>query len=568
MPLANTPLPLSTDAWALVTAANNTEIRSTIGLGGSRNNERNVQTQAQLQAAFAEAGALIIYVRADITLNAVLTMGSDKTLVMDNFRFIQGVSGGLILMGVVVSDRRCIFSGFQPGEISGSFGQAAVFPEWWGLTDGYHDIAINCAIKASRLATSGFGLKVTLAARVYDVSAPIDLSSTAVTLEGAGSNLTFVRATTAWTPTWIKAEVWGAAGDPANHAAMIWIGADLGSSSSYRTKVKGMEIECYYASFTHRAGGLKRVSGISSKAGVEECSVITDVQISSASGFGIGFCRHKAPGGSFAAATVNGLDISSSWITGATFTDFYGLYFSQWTNNCTVRNVTVDIGLAKSISSQYGTNTSPANGGSDTTAIGTTIYPAPAWICTYPHTAIYAAGYLTLCDIHIEGSVIGVFIAETDGASNVVATNVKGFALMDRARSAVYELDGKSGAEPPSNTDVYGYGSVILIAGRNEILAYPTLNWKGCATLTAISTDGSCCYLVRDDAYGIHRSMYGMGQFPTGALGGRFSFYTRGNIYARQTTSPYDYIGGGTYDPANPSSPQSTCRTFFIGPIY
>jgi hypothetical protein len=173
-----------------------------------------------------------------------------------------------------------------------------------------------------------------------------------------------------------------------------------------------------------------------------------------------------------------------------------------------------------------------------------------------------------LTDIHIEGSVIGIFIPEIDGASNVTATNIKAYAMMDRARSAVYELDGKSGAEPPANTDYYGYGSAILIAGASETAATPTQNWKGSATLTSVSTNGACCYLVRDAAYGINRSMYGMGQFPLGDLGGRFSFYTRGNIYSRSTVSPYNLIDGGTYDPANPSSAQSTSRTFFIGPIY
>jgi hypothetical protein len=531
-----------------------------------RSNERNVHTQAQLQAAFAETDALTIYVRKDIELDDVLTMGANKTLVMDDYRFSQsGDGGGLILMGVVVADRKQIFSGFAAGEISGSFGQEAVFPEWWGLVDNLHDVAINCAVQAGRLVSSGFGLKVSLAARVYDVSAPIDLSGKAITLEGAGSNLTYLRATTAWAPTWIKAEVWGASGDPANHAALIWIGSDLnqGSNSSYRTKVKGMEIQCYNASFKHRAGSLLRVSGISSKGYVEECSVITDIVVTNASGFGIGFCRHKSSGGAFSAAIINGLDISSCWIIGATFSDFYGMYFSQWTNNCTVRNVTVDIGLAKSISSQYGVVVA-----SDTSSEGTTIYPVPAWICTYPHTAIYAAGYITFTDIHIEGAVVGIFIPETGGASNVVATNIKAYGMMDRARSAVYELDGKSGADPPSNTDYYGYGCAVLIAGASETASTPTLNWKGSATLTAVGTNGACCYLVRDAAYGVNRSMFGMGQFPAGDLGGRFSFYTRGNIYARSTTSPYALIGGGTYDPANPTTSPSNTRTFFIGPIY
>lgn len=529
---------------------------------------RDIHTPTQLAAALLEPGELILRLKNPITLPSGNTsIGFDKTIEFGLHWFIDGGGSTVAFYGKCVAERRTIFVGFTAGDIIGTFGGVDVYPEWWGLTNNLHDVAINCAVRASSLSTNGFGIKVSLANRIYDVSAPIDLSGKAVILEGAGSNLTYLRSTTSWAPTWIKAEVWGAGGGPANHAAMIWIGSDLGqgSNSSYRTKVKGMEIQCYNAAFAHKTGSLLRVSGISSKGFVEECSVITDVVVGGASGFGIGFCRHRPLGSNWAdplvdrgAATINGLDISSCWIVGATFTDFYGMYFSGWTNNCTVRNVTVDVGLAKSASVEYA-----AVGGGDPV-----IYGPPAWIQDYPHTAIYAAGYITLTDIHIEGSVIGIFVPEIGGASNVTATNIKAFAMMDRARGAVYELDGRSGAEPPANTDYYGYGSAILIAGASETAATPTLNWKGSATLTSVSTNGACCYLVRDAAYGINRSMYGMGQFPLGGLGGRFSFYTRGNIYSRSTVSPYNYIGGGTYDPANPGSAQSTSRTFFIGPIF
>ena len=541
-----------------------------------RSDERNVHTQAQLIAALAEAGALTIYVRKDIDLSSSIVMGTNKTLVMGDYRFTQTGAVTFYVGGTIVADRKQIFSGFTAGQITGTFGQEAVFPEWWGLQDGRHDIAINCAVKASVLLTNGYALRVSLGPRTYDVARSIDLGSTAVTIEGCGSNITMVSATRAWVDSqWLKCIKWGvSSSNTPNHGAMFWIGASMDVASrhqSYRTKLKGFDINCYYAAFENRA--TYRISGISSRAGVEECTVIHDVTVSNASGFGIGFDLHKDPVTNtyLPAATVNGLDISSCWILGATFSDFYGMHFSEWTNNCSVRNVTLDLGLAKSISSQYGTNTSPAGGGSDTTVIGTTIYTAPEWVCTYPHIAVHAAGFVTLSDLHIEGTTIGIFIPETEGASNVVATNIKAFGMMDRSRSAVYELDGKSGGDPPANTstaDYYGYSTAVLLAGRSEILATPTLNWKGSATLTAISTAGSCCYLVRDAAYGIHRSMFGMGQFPAGGIGGRFSFYTRGNIYARSTTSPYALIGGGTYDPANPTNAASVSRTFFIGPIY
>ena len=552
------------------------ELTSTI-----RSTSRNIYTEAQFVSALAETGPRVLYLRSDIILNGITyNQGLDKTIVFNDWRIIQGLTpASLRLFGPIVADRQQIFTNFTAGQIIGHFGGCNVFPEWWGLQDGRHDIAINCAVKASSLFTNGYALKVSLGPRTYDVARSIDLGSTAVTIEGCGSNITMVVATRAWVDSqWLKCQRWGVvASNTPNHGAMFWIGASMDADKrhqSYRTKLKGFDIGCYYAAFENRAN--YRISGISSRAGVEECTVIHDVTVSNASGFGIGFDLHKDPVTNtyLSFATVNGLNISSCWILGATFRDFYGMYFSQWTNNCSVTNVTVDIGLAKSISAQHAINTSPANGGSDTTLLGPMVsptnWPVPEWICDYPHTAIHAAGYVTLTDIHIEGTVVGVFVAETEGASNVVLTNIKSFGMMDRSRGAVYELDGKSGGDPPTNTsttDYYGYSTAVLIGGRGEVgFADPTLNKKGAATLISISTNGSCCYLVRDAAFGINRSMFGMGQFPLGDIGGRFSFYTRGNTYANATTYPYTSIG--SYNPATPTDAASTSRQFFVGPIF
>jgi hypothetical protein len=561
-----------------------------------RSNERNVHTQSQLIAAFTDTAALTIYVRKDIDLSVSMTMGANKTLVMGDYRFTQVGASTLILMGVVVADRRQIFSGFSAGQIIGTFGGTDVFPEWWGLVPGYHDIAINCAVKASTLVTAanGFGIKVSLANTLYEVSAPIDMSFGAVTLEGAGSNLTYLRSTVNWTPTWIKAEVWGAAGDPPNHAAMIWIGSDLGTGTnrSFRSKVKGMEIECGNASFKWRAGGLLRVSGISSKSFVEECSVIEDVSIVSASGFGIGFCRHKAPGGAFVAAVVNGLSIRDFWITGPTFRDAYPMYFSQWTNNCSVDTGTIGPSLAKSISADYETDTSPANGGFDTTAEGTATYDEPAWIVTYPLTGIRAAGNLSVSNVHFEGMVIGVHCEYNNSGGNSIAlTNLNFLSLHDpiAARGSVYINDGRSGRDFATDADAtaasvyngtnsndtlryFGYGCGVLISkgqfmtGTGGTIPY---NYFDRVVINGIHGSGGVTYLLRDALYGKNITAYGMGQNPTSS-GGGISFYSRGNGYANAVTRPYASItpGGGLYDPVNPTTAASTSRTFFVGPIF
>jgi hypothetical protein len=104
---------------------------------------------------------------------------------------------------------RQLFSGFNPGDVRGSFGHIhEVYPEWWGLeTDagktevdgGRHDRAINCAIRSVEAASPRYspaapfesfiaarvGRVVALAPRTYYVSAPLDLSGVSSQLRGA-----------------------------------------------------------------------------------------------------------------------------------------------------------------------------------------------------------------------------------------------------------------------------------------------------------------------------------------------------------------------------------------------
>jgi hypothetical protein len=598
MPLPNTPKTLSTDAWSFVTAASNATMRSTLGLGGARNNERNVQTQAQLLFAAAESGALTIYVRQDIALSTIVTMSDNKTLVMGNCQFTQSGGGGLVLYGSLVADRRQIFSGFTAGQIVGTFGRADVYPEWWGLADNNHDIAINCAIRASTLAinintglpTNNYGIKVSLANRVYNVSAPLDMSAKSVTLEGAGSGLTFISATTAWNATWVKADVWGEATGPANHAAMIWIGGDLLGSPArsdertYLSKVKGVYINCYNAAYPYRLDGSKRVSGISSKRWVEECSVIHDVVIENASGFGIGFCQHRGigqdwSGGATGAAVINGLSIRDFWITGPTFRDTYPMYFPQWTNNCSVDTGRIGPSLAKSISSAFSANNvalDPIDGGN--------IYSRPAWEVTYPLIGIKAQGNLSLSNIHFEGVVIGVHCQMNgSGGNSISLKNLNFLSLHDPIRGSIYINDGRSGVNFTTNAQgisanaitynitndaarYFGYGCGVLISKDQYSSEVPT-NYFDRVTISGIHGAGGVTYLLRDASYGHNILAYGMGQNPNSS-GGGISFYSRGNVYAHTTTLPYSAVGGGAYDRNNTTSPASTSRQFFIGPIY
>jgi hypothetical protein len=564
----------------IATATERIGIREALDIipDGAAASIRSVFTQAQFVAALAEPGDLTIRLCANIILpSGTTTIAVGKAIEFNGFRLTKAGVSLLVFLGECLATRREIFTGFTAGNIVGTFGGVDVFPEWWGLVEGRHDIAINCAIQAAPRDGRGglaypnwFGLTISLAPRIYSVARPIDCSGGYINLKGSGSAQTTLHATSAWTTdTWEQAEIWD---DPVlnvpNHAAVLWIGGPTGGAT-YRNQVTGIYLNLGDATFAHRATN-KRISGISSKGGVEECSIIDEVVITYATGFGIGFCRHKASDGSYPPATVNGLRISNFWIYGATYRNYYGMYFSQWTNNCHVDTGTIAGGLAKSISAQWNTNTSttPPGVGFDTSSFGPLTYPDPIWIRTYPLAAIHlSGGYVTLNNIHIEGSMIGVLFADADGPNNCTINSVKVYGLMDRSRSPVYMLDGTSGAAPPANTsdlDYYGYGCAVLFAGRSETLANPKNNAVGCCTITAL-TSSATTYLIRDAVYGIHLAAFGMGQFalsPTGeGMGGRVAFYSRGNIYRiipgiTPTLGQYDY-----------TSPP-TDRTYFLGPIY
>ena len=547
---------------------------------------RDIHTPTQLAAALLEPGELILRLKNPITLPSGNTLiPQDKTIEFGLHWFIDGGGSTVSFHGKCVAERRTIFVGFVAGDIVGIFGRTEIYPEWWGLQTGRHDIAINCAIKSStRAGAAGLtypdwhGTTVSLGPRIYDVARPIDCDGGYIHIKGSGSAQTTLMTTSAWVAdTWLQSDVWD---DPAvnapNHGAVIWIGGP-GGGPTYRNQVTGLTISCYNASFAHRLTN-KRVSGISSKGYVEENSIIDEVLITSPTGFCIGFCPHRAAGGSYPASVVNGLSITNFWMSGPTVQDMVPLYFSYSTNNVSVDVGTIDMRVGQSVSSAW--------------ASGPGTPTLPAWIVTYPLIAVKAAGFMSVSNAHIEGTVIGVHVEQNDGAGNGVNLNRLNFKwMMDKRRSAVYFDDGISGVNFANQgeadaanvvtytnaTDTpifFGYGCGVLIALRPLLTGTTGVPWnyKDRVDIRNISTTGATLFLLRDAVYNKNIRAYGMGQDPTSGTGGIAS-YTRGNGYAWSTTGPtYTAIAGspisGSYDPANPSNPVNTSRTFFTGPIY
>lgn len=537
---------------------------------------QQVGSLAELQSAVSGAVASTKERTIQLTENIEITTPAfyiprAKTIIPNGHMFIKSGSGTLYFRGTLSNGLSQVFSGFGIGEVAGPLFNDEIYPEWWGLVDNNHDIAINCALRTSGLVNGLPSCVVKLGPRTYDVSHEIDMGFSQATLLGCGGSKTAIVATSAWTDTkWMKCEQWGPVDTVPNHGAIIWIGnSDYLRQYSFRSKVIGIDINVTNASLSPGNWNNYYISGISARYGVEEGTQIHDVSVAYASGFAVGFARHVIPetGAMYGASVVNGVDLFQVWVFGSCHRDSVAINSGLWANNFTLRNSTIAPGLHKSMSIEYNVPGDSTPGYQGPGGNDPNVYPAPPQICDYPLAAIIASGNCTITDVHIEGPIIGVLVKEGN-SDNVNISNVKAFGLMDLARNAVYFLDGKSGmrdngsGEPNWVTvSPYEYGCIVFISGR----AYPpfgeaNLNRTTRCSVSNLTAVGPSCYLLRDPAFGIHRTILNMGQFPdpyTVGAGGLMTFYVRGNVYTGSG-------GGAIYDPSAPV----TDRVYFIGPIY
>jgi len=544
-----------------------------------------ITTQSELVYEALGDSLKVLQICADLTITTGIVIPPTCTVKVDGHKFIQGGGGSLRFRGPLISQRQKIFESFVDGEIFGPFGGYAI-PEWWGLTAGRHDLAINSAVKASwALETGGqIGHTVLLMARRYDIARPIDLSNTKCELLGRGSGVTSIWSTADFkhnetddwaiaevtTPTgnWLENPVTGQAG---NHSALVWMGAVIPQDprpSTFWSRVRGVHLDCYYASVNNP---LRYFSGISSLGWVEEQSSIIDVVVTHFSGLGIGFPRHQY-NGSYGAAVINGLRVANIWITTGMKRDAFGIYTTQWCNNASFSDITIDCSLRKSASSEYNI----VGTGDDTQT-----YDMPDHILYYPWVGIKAQGTVTFNRFHIEGTCIGIWCADSDVGS-VVINGLNCYGLMDIQNGAVYYNDGRSylnttgqvgNEQPPANTNYYRWSCAVLIAGPHEFGrdANGNTNFSGKVNRRdRVVINGLrasyCSYALRDSTFGKEVACRGHSAPPN--AGGvhipdvSISLYSRGNSYIRSAVYPYSLIG--EYDPAAPN----TSRLFFLGPVY
>lgn len=476
--------------------------------------EQGVTTMAQFIYECARGDDRII--RLDRSLRHTtgqVVVPQTKTVVPGRHKIYQEGDGTIRWYGGLRADRQQVFSGFTRGQIKGTFGGAPVLPEWWGLTAGEHDVAINCAIGASPVAEVAASIEVSLAPGIYNLAAPLDLTDSYAGLRGAGMRRTFLVLGDDWTPPdWYAAPNWDAVAG-GNHAGAIYIGGTNGTGgSSFGTSVRGLAIECSRAAIAHWD---KQVSGITHRQGwVEEGSIIDDVSIEYASGCCVGFPQHDG-----FLATVNGLRVSNFWFTGPMKRGTIPVLVTQHATNAHFENGTIAMGPGKAITSAY----AEAGGGDPT------IYPAPTYpFRTWPLIAIQAGGCATYFNIHVEGAGIALWLPQSSGIQNVIAENIKGLELSDLGQ--IYSADGRHRTTAaPSNTDYWNYSTGILISRESPLSFEPGVNGKD-SFRGSFTSLGSVTYLLRDAAHSQEISAYGHGQYPL-LDNAALSDYARGNYY-------------------------------------
>lgn len=492
----------------------------------------------QLQAATLNTNVPRIILGSDIVITSNITIPRTHSIVFNGYRFKEASNQNVYFWGNVVAGREQIFQDWEASDIKGPFNGTPVMPEWWGLQDGHHDIAINCAI--SSYVPAYLGVVVSLGSGPYNISSPLDLSASIGCIKGTGDGRTRIDSTSHWSKdSFIACPLWGAG---LNHSSLVWLGNGVAGVQTFRTGIEGVTLNGYNASI---ANPTKRISCISSKGCMEENTFIRNVGATLFTGVGIGFPVHSNVG----MAVINGLIIEGAWITQGMKRDAYPVYFEHHTVVARLSDFTIDAALPK-------VNSLAAD-------------IPPTFVMDWPRYGIIAKGlHLNISDGHIEGVQVGIFIEQSNGISNIDVERIDVNHLM-RGNMVYYDepIEGYTvnPTSPPSlkkqiqdfppnarrTRPFLDHYSAAILIGQNPIInPVDGLNLKDSCTLKNIASIGQCDYLLRDCVYGIHKTAFGQGQLPNTATA-TLPPYFRTNSFGKPTNpsnaDPPKWVAGSLY---------------------
>lgn len=451
----------------------------------------NVSSFTQLKTALAGADPDIKLTK-DIPILEPITIPKGKFITFGSCKFL-GRGKSVVFDGGFDGWRKQYFSGFQAGEIKGSFSAGEVYPEWWGVDPQKAEIAINCAIQSYQHAYCGN--RVSLAAGYYYVSGPIDLRATLSYLVGAASGATFIVATDEWNGKWEDWNFWKS--EKETHCAMIWMGSVEPANQSFRTGVRGVTINSYRAAMKHVG---KRVSGISSTGYIEENSIVNDIGITGFSGFGIGLTNNSI-------STVNGLSISNFWITNAIGKEAVAIRIPPHAAVASIRDGTIDARIGKEA----------ADNGAE--------WPTYGMVVSGAHSVVD--------NVHIEGCGVGILAESAGPAASIAISNISTNHLMDYGMRYYNEpvpiapapsIEEQKKAFPGANHPYYSQYSTAVMIGRSPASYAASKAYNIAPVISVVRNQGRCKYLLRDGDYNI--SPFGRGQYPNSGCAA-LVFYAR-----------------------------------------
>lgn len=205
--------------------------------------------------------------------------------------------------------------------------------------------------------------------------------------------------------------------------------------------------------------------------------------------------------------------------------------------------------------------------------------PAYVFIREFPRAAIHAQGmHLNINNVHIEGTSIGVNVVQGNTNTGVTLSNIDVNHMMDDGdvyyesrydRRSLPTMLRQQATYPDSNgrfePHFWKYSTAVLVSGISG-WSDGAQNVKDRATMTTITSQGRCSYLLRDPMYNIDHGSFGRGQYPNGSASA-FSFYTRGDACVATLGIPPDAQATYYYRGYAPNVWPNNTKKHFFGPI-
>ncbi len=482
--------------------------------------------ESSLRERLALPGQRTVRLGKSIAITKPLWIPANVEIIPEQFLFVKGAANATIHFdGPLTHGRFPCFLGWSPGDIRGTFAGQAKFPEWWHVAETRRDdIAINCAIQSTPILMAGNGNFVSLGARTYYLKSDLSMEDTYTSLIGAGGSRTFLETVPGWKPAkWRNANHPGWKAHPeGNHAFVIGIGGKTGNEGCYFSVVDGVTINCYPAAISNWD---RYVSGISSVGPVQENSRIHDVDIRWATGSAIGFPGHDGD-----TSQLNGLRITSVWLTGGMKRETVPVLFSLHTNNTLLESFTIATPV-------------------DQAQTEDPLYPR-----TWAQIGIIAKGTnLTIRKGHFEGCQTGIAVMQGHGINTVTIEDMDFLFMMDASQTSTWDGKGFLSHENPYDTaasltykrpdpakGIWDYSCGVLVASS---FWDADRNYRDHIKIEGLHSQGQLTCLLRDRAAGVCVDSLGQQQYPA-AMNGGLTHYSRGDMFTPG--------GRGVFDPATP----------------